>query len=136
MARTKGPDPDAVERRNTALDMRSRGYSYTDIAKALGVSRSTAHKYVTTELDKIREETRASAEQVRGLELARLDRLWRRAEDLLESDDDDGAKAIGAALRIMERRARLLGLDAQVEQVAGSVTLTVEVPSPAKPGAD
>ena len=136
MARTKGPDPDAVERRNTALDMRSRGYSYTDIAKALGVSRSTAHKYVTTELDKIREETRASAEQVRGLELSRLDRLWRRAEELLDSDDDDGAKAIGAALRIMERRARLLGLDAQVEQVAGSVTLTVEVPSPAKPGAD
>ena len=136
MARTKGPDPDAVERRNTALDMRSRGYSYTDIAKTLGVSRSTAHKYVTTELDKIREETRASAEQVRGLELSRLDRLWRRAEELLDSDDDDGAKAIGAALRIMERRARLLGLDAQVEQVAGSVTLTVEVPSPAKPGAD
>jgi len=45
-------------------------------------------------------------------------------------------KSIDRILRIMERRARLLGLDAQVEQVAGSVTLTVEVPSPAKPGAD
>ena len=134
MARTKGPDPDAAERRNTALDMRSRGYSYTDIAKALGISRSTAHKYVTAELDKLRAETRASAAQIRSLELARLDRLWRRAEDMLADGDADGAKAIAAAIRIMERRARLLGLDEQAAEVTGAVVLTVEVPSPVKAG--
>jgi len=134
MARTKGPEPDAAERRNTALEMRSRGCSYTDIAKALCISRSTAHKYVTTELDKLRAETRASAAQIRSLELARLDRLWRRAEDMLADGDADGAKAIAAAIRIMERRARLLGLDEQAAEVTGSVTLTVEVPSPVKAG--
>ena len=134
MARTKGPDPDAAERRNKALDMRSRGYSYTDIAKALGISRSTAHKYVTAELDKLRAETRASAAQIRSLELARLDRLWRRAEEMLADGDADGAKAIAAAIRIMERRARLLGLDEQGAEVTGAVTLTVEVPSPVKAG--
>jgi len=136
MARTKGPDPDAAERRNKALDMRSRGYSYTDIAKALGISRSTAHKYVTAELDKLRAETRASAAQIRSLELARLDRLWRRAEEMLADGDADGAKAIAAAIRIMERRARLLGLDEQGAEVTGAVVLTVEVPSPVKAGAD
>ena len=134
MARTKGPDPDAAERRNKALDMRSRGYSYTDIAKALGISRSTAHKYVTAELDKLRAETRASAAQIRSLELARLDRLWRRAEEMLADGDADGAKAIAAAIRIMERRARLLGLDEQGAEVSGAVVLTVEVPNPVKAG--
>jgi hypothetical protein len=34
----------------------------------------------------------------------------------------------------MERRARLLGLDEQGAEVTGSVTLTVEVPSPVKAG--
>jgi predicted transcriptional regulator len=114
--------------------MRSRGYSYTDIAKALGISRSTAHKYVTAELDKLRAETRASAAQIRSLELARLDRLWRRAEEMLADGDADGAKAIAAAIRIMERRARLLGLDEQGAEVTGAVVLTVEVPSPVKAG--
>ena len=119
-----------------ALELRSMGWTFRAIAEAIGVDVKTAFRDVTDALADHRESYAETAADVRTVELARLDRLWRRAEDLLESDDDDGAKAIGAALRIMERRARLLGLDAQVEQVAGSVTLTVEVPSPAKPGAD
>jgi hypothetical protein len=124
------------ERIAEALDLRARGKSYREIAAFTGVSVRQAFEDVKQGLADHRESYAETAADVRGLELARLDRLWRRAEDLLESDDDDGAKAIGAALRIMERRARLLGLDAQVEQVAGSVTLTVEVPSPTKAGAD
>jgi len=124
------------ERIAEALDLRARGKSYREIAAFTGVSVRQAFEDVKQGLADHRESYAETAADVRTVELARLDRLWRRAEDLLESDDDDGAKAIGAALRIMERRARLLGLDAQVEQVAGSVTLTVEVPSPMKAGAD
>jgi hypothetical protein len=124
------------ERIAEALDLRARGKSYREIAAFTGVSVRQAFEDVKQGLADHRESYAETAADVRAVELARLDRLWRRAEDLLESDDDDGAKAIGAALRIMERRARLLGLDAQVEQVAGSVTLTVEVPSPMKAGAD
>ena len=131
-----GRKPDRQERIGHAVELRAAGKTYRQIAALTGVSVRMAFEDVK---DGLADHVASYAEQageVRGLELARLDRLWRRAEELLDSDDDDGAKAIGAALRIMERRARLLGLDAQVEQVAGSVTLTVEVPSPAKPGAD
>ena len=128
--------PAKQERIAEALDLRARGRTYREIAAFTGVSVRQAFEDVKQGLADHRESYAETAADVRTVELARLDRLWRRAEDLLESDDDDGAKAIGAALRIMERRARLLGLDAQVEQVAGSVTLTVEVPSPMKAGAD
>lgn len=130
-----GRKPERQERIGRAVELRAAGKTYRQIAALTGVSVRMAFEDVKAGLADHVASYAEQANEVRGLELARLDRLWRRAEELLESDDDDGAKAIGAALRIMERRARLLGLDAQVEQVAGSVTLTVEVPSPAKPGA-
>jgi predicted transcriptional regulator len=108
MAR-KGPDPNAAERRAKALELRKQGMSYREIGRALGVSRTAAHKYVTKELDAIRAETRASAEQLREIELERLDRYLAALEPKIVEGDD---KAIATALRVMERRAKLTGLDA------------------------
>lgn len=109
MAKHKGPDPSAVERRAHALELRKRGMSYRQIGQELGVSRNTAHKYVTAELDELRAETRASAEQLRDLELERLDQYLARLQPKIEDGDE---KAIATALRVQERRAKLTGLDA------------------------
>ena len=109
MGKRKGPDPSAVERRAQALELRKRGMSYRQIGQELGVSRNTAHKYVTAELDELRAETRVSAEQLRDLELERLDQYLARLQPKIEDGDE---KAIATALRVQERRAKLTGLDA------------------------
>ncbi len=117
-----------------ALELRSMGWTFRAIAEATGVDVKTAFRDVSDALADHRESYAETAADVRTVELARLDRLWRRAEDMLADGDADGAKAIAAAIRIMERRARLLGLDEQAAEVTGAVVLTVEVPSPVKAG--
>jgi hypothetical protein len=95
------------DRKLQALELRKAGATYQAIADQLGYrSVSGAHKAVTAAL---KATLREPADQLRELELTRLDAmllpLWRR----VQSGDE---KAVDRALRIMERRARLLGLDA------------------------
>ena len=90
-----------------AVDMRLAGSAYSDIAKALGYAdESGAWRAVDRLLSR---QKRESADAIRGIEVNRLDKLiaaiWPRA---LAGD----GKMIDVVLRIMERRARYLGLDA------------------------
>ncbi|RKN61873.1 hypothetical protein D7231_31875 [Streptomyces klenkii] len=121
--------PETARRDAEAAALRARGLSYRQIADELGVARTTAHEMVERALQAIVQEP---AEQVRQLELDRLDHMYRSALGVLErrhvtvsqgrivkADDgepleDDGPvlQAIDRMLRIQERRARLLGLDA------------------------
>jgi hypothetical protein len=57
--------------------------------------------------------------EMRELELARLDRLMLVAYRQAIREDDTSLSAIDRTLRIMERRARLLGLDSQQVRLAG-----------------
>ena len=129
MPRPTSPRIDAAERDAKALELRKDGLTYTQIAERLGISRSTAHKHVTRGLHRTRQEP---AEELRRLEAERLNQLWaeamavlRRRHLLVQSgkvvkgDDgqpitDDGPvlQATTTLLRVMERRARLFGLDA------------------------
>jgi hypothetical protein len=93
-----------------ALQLRKAGASLRAIGDQLGISRQTACDYVNAALAELAAEMRAEAQELRALEAARLDDLqvavWQkaRAGDL---------EAVKTALRILERRARLLGLDLQ-----------------------
>jgi hypothetical protein len=97
------------ERRRQALDLRKRGLTYPQIAKAMSVSLGTAHKLVQTAISDIPKEL---AEDVRLLELERLDRMlagmWPKA---IAGDP----KAVAAAVKIMDRRAKYLGIDAPIK---------------------
>src|SRR5688572_28673291 len=78
MARGKRTDRvriQAAERRQRALDYRKAGASYRAIGDALGVSEKTAHGDVQQALASLAAQEQASAEQLRALELARLDDL-------------------------------------------------------------
>jgi len=100
-----------AERRCKALQLRKEGMSYRQIANELKVALNTAHKDVTTELAKV---TKEPAEQVLEIELHRLDDLLRVASQVAF---DGGQKAgnrlaaIDRTLRIMDRRAKYLGID-------------------------
>lgn len=96
---------DAMERTKQALELRLAGFTYTQIAEKLGYSsRPAAFKAV---MNAMKRTLREPAEKVRELELDRLDELlkglwfYRSRVDYTDR-----------ILKIMERRSKLLGLDA------------------------
>ena len=99
-----------TEKTLKALELRKRGLNYTQIGKKLGCNRSTACRYVLSELENLADKCREEAVHVRDLELHRLDELYLIAYRAI-SDGNDLA-GIDRCLRIMERRAKLLGIDA------------------------
>jgi len=100
----------AAKKQVKALELRVQGLSFRQIALELKYKGpSGAHGAVDTALER---QIREPAEQVRQLELERLDRLqimpWKQATVIGDP------KAIANVLKIMERRAKLLGLDAPI----------------------
>lgn len=97
-----------------ALDLRRTGASYREIATALNMSLGNAHKLVKRGLTRNLAKCSELADEIRTLELDRLDAmqtyLWGKAKR-------GNATAVDRILKIMERRARLLGLD-KPERVA------------------
>lgn len=93
-----------------ALKLRSNGLTYREIAELLGVDPSTAYRRVKRALSSVVAE---AVEEHRSLELLRLDSLhaalWSKA---LEGN----LSAVKGILSIMERRSKLLGLDAPQKQ--------------------
>lgn len=89
-----------------ALELRKAGATYDAIAKRLGVTDAAVIKMVRNLLA---ETARQPADDVRELELHRLDTmilgLWQQAR----SGD---VQAIDRVLKIMDRRASYMGLDA------------------------
>ena len=102
-----------TEKTLKALELRKRGLNYTQIGKKLGCHRSTACRYVLSELENLADKCREEAVHVRDLELQRLDDLYLIAYRAIIRGND--LAGIDRCLRIMERRAKLLGLDPTVK---------------------
>ena len=98
-----------TEKTLKALELRKQGMNYPQIGEELGCARSTACRYVLSELENLADKCREEAVHVRDIELQRLDALYLKAWEAVEGGD---LPAIDRCLRIMERRAKLLGLDA------------------------
>lgn len=100
-----------LERKVKALELRRMGKGYVEIAAALGIGKSQAHRLVKSGLADARAQISAQADELRSEEISRLDAmlsgLWADARK-------GNAGAVDRVLKIMERRARLLGLDAPV----------------------
>ncbi|MEV0915435.1 hypothetical protein AB0I93_14340 [Streptomyces sp. NPDC049967] len=130
-----------AEREAEAARLRSRGWTYQRIADELGWSnKGDAHHAVQKVL---RDTVQEAGDDLRALELTRLDALYVAATEVLEREHitvsngrivsrDDGTpilddapvlQAIDRLLKIQERRSRLLGLDAPVKK---DVSLTDE----------
>lgn len=98
-----------AERRVKAFDLRKKGKNYREIAKELSVSPATIVLDVKAVMKELQKDQLREAADYKALELDRLETLqavmWNDAEN-----GDQGA--VDRVLRIMERRAKLLGLDA------------------------
>lgn len=91
-------------RKQEALSMRLAGVRIDQIAKTLGVHPATVYAW---ERASVRDIPREEADELRALELARLDALQRSVwADAMRGD----TRAVDRVLQIMDRRARYLGL--------------------------
>jgi len=106
----------AAERRQKAFDLRLLNQSYQTIADNLGCTKQAAWKMVQKVLKDIEAKTTESAATVKAMEQMRLDRMAAAALPKAVASNPDYA-AIDRVLRIMERRAKLMGLD-QPDKVA------------------
>lgn len=91
-----------------ALLMRQQGYSYESISDALSLTIAQVSKAVRRGLARYRAEAKESARNIVELEVNRLDYLMQEALSHVRAGDLDG---IAVALKVQERRSRLLGLD-------------------------
>lgn len=100
-----------------ALELRLTGKAYREIAAAVGYgSAQAAWEAVKAELDRQAQEPAA---ELRKVEVERLDKLFTVAYPMAlatlkdpKADQKLAMQAVDRCLRIQERRARLLGLDA------------------------
>jgi hypothetical protein len=141
-------DPETVKRDARAAELRAKSWTYQQIGDDLGMSRQSAYEAVQRALADTLEEPGAA---VRAMELAKLDAMERAVLGVLERehvtvqhgkvvkildaatgqekallDDSPILQAVDRLLRIAERRARLLGLDAEKRiNVSGGLTYEV-----------
>lgn len=123
-SKTNGQLIETAERRNFVLRLRKSGATLREIANQAqqyfgadqlpqGWDSLYVAKDIKRELERVKAERDESVDEIIALEIERLDRLfmamWQRA---LQGDE----KAIDRCLRIMQRRADLLGLDAPKRQ--------------------
>jgi hypothetical protein len=100
-----------AERRAKAIALRLAGLDYPVIAQRLGYSsRQAAAKDVERALATNLAEVGRSADELREIELMRLDRLQAAAWQKAVTNGGD-LRAIDTVLRIIDRRCKLLGLD-------------------------
>ena len=109
---------EVAERRAKALQLRAAGLTYQAIADQLGyTSRRVAAQDVTRALQDRQGLLDTQATLFVSLELERLDSLERAVQTVMRQASADGERSIvlraaDRLLRIAERRAALLGLDA------------------------
>jgi hypothetical protein len=110
--RNKTPKPDLIDKERKALELRRAGATYDEIAQALGYATPQGAFLAYNRAIK-RTLVEGGAEEARQSELDRCDRLQRAYWAKAMSGD---IQAGGIILKVMDRRARYLGLDAPIKQ--------------------
>lgn len=112
-----------AERDARIFQMRKSGVTTTEIAKRFGISTKAVHAAVTRQLQSLNREALLAYPEVLRLELERLDALQQaiwpltqhrkiQAPDGSELVVEPDLRAIQQVLSIMDRRSKLLGMEA------------------------
>ncbi len=126
-----------AERRARVFKLRTGGLSIRDIAPVVGTSRSTVAADIRDELKLLARETHESADQLRAIQHARLERLVAEAFSVIaraKDNDDMRLRGIESIRRTCETIARLFGLNVEqpptVNLDARSVTFVISQAAP------
>jgi hypothetical protein len=104
-----------LQHRAQALELRRAGHTYAAIGEQLGLSKAMAFKLVRQGMEEGRIAIGKAADQLRAEELSRLDGML---EAVWPKASKGELAAVDRVLKIGERRARLLGLDAPSQHAA------------------
>lgn len=110
--RNQTPKPELIEKERQVVELRRAGATFDDIAKATGYA-TPQGAYLAYHRAMKRTLVEAGTDEMRELELDRLDRMQRAVWGKAMQGD---TQAITTALKILDRRARYLGLDAPIRQ--------------------
>jgi hypothetical protein len=109
--RSKSPTPELIDKERQVLELRRAGATFDDCARAVGYA-TPQGAYLAFHRALKRTLVAAGSEEMREQELDRLDRLQRSVwPNALQGD----LSAVATVLRIMDRRAKYLGLDAAIK---------------------
>lgn len=109
--RNQSPDPELIEKERQVLELRRAGATYDECARAVGYA-TPQGAYLAYHRAIKRTLNQAGAEEARQTEADRLDRLQRAVWPKALNGE---IPAINTVLKLMERRARLLGLDSPMK---------------------
>jgi hypothetical protein len=99
----------AAVRRQRALELRITGMPFREIGRQLGVSGCQAHHDIARSLAELAAREQDQARIARQLDLERINKALAGVMPKAEKGDP---QAVNALVRLLELRARLLGLDA------------------------
>ncbi|QOV91068.1 sigma factor-like helix-turn-helix DNA-binding protein [Humisphaera borealis] len=122
-------------RQEQALRLRLDGLSHSEIGERLGIDRSQITRDLQKVMKATAKRTEETAEQLRSIELQRLDLGIASIADKVRAGDP---RALDLWLRYSESRRRLLGLDQQqqttalIGEGAGLVFNIIEAQRPAR----
>jgi hypothetical protein len=107
-SKKKSVPPEQFDKENAVLELRRSGETWQRIAQVVGYANASgAQKAYSRIVNRVQRE---SVEEIRDLELDRLDRIMRAYWKPAIVDGDK--KAADLVLKVIDRRAKLLGLDA------------------------
>lgn len=116
MPLSRAKSDEIADRRHKVAELVLSGYSERAIARRLEVSNGTVHNDIVALRKEWAEERTAKWEEHVGLMMARLTQLERTLTRPIAEGD---LAAVDRALKILDRRARLLGLDAPQAMTVG-----------------
>ena len=120
--RTSPGTLEARDRQRRAVELRTEGHSLEEIAAQLGYAdKASVHNAITRTIDR---HEAAAVDEYRDLEAARLNELQQAIWPLATAGD---IPAVTACVRIIDRRAKLLGLDAPVLVDVNATAATVDL---------
>lgn len=102
----------AQEKRKAAVELRMAGLTYAKIGQQIGLSESQTYKTIQKALSESVERTQKDSDQIVEMELLRLDRI---SQTLWTNVVKGDLKAIDRYIKVMQQRAKLLGLDAPLK---------------------
>lgn len=124
MARGKTVEKaEIIKRQQRSLELKLSGWSYRAIGEKLSISHVQAYDDVKNAIKELNETKLETAEQYRSVELERLDMLTKALEPMAAVGN---IGSVSAYIRVMEQRAKLLGLYApEKKEYSGELDLGV-----------
>lgn len=114
---------EVAEQARECYELKLAGWSHDRIAEKLGVSYGTVHNRIKAHIE-VR--VQPLADELRAVMVDRLDMCIARLHEQIQDDDQAGrlARNIEVLVKVEERRAKLLGVDApeRVEAIVTEVT--------------